>query len=64
MLEDVIHEGKRECSLLIPYSEQSVISTMYDKCTVLEVNYEANGVIVRAILGPAEQGMYRKYISE
>ncbi|MBR2431459.1 MAG: hypothetical protein IKB23_00930, partial [Clostridia bacterium] len=64
MLEDVIHEGKRECKLLIPYGDQSVISTMYDKCTVLDVSYEAEGVTVRAILGPVEQGMYKKYISE
>ncbi len=61
-IEEVIHEGKRECTLCIPYNEQSVVSNMYNKCTVLEVNYETEGIIVRAVLGPVEQGIYSKYI--
>ena len=64
MIEDVIHEGKKECSLLIPYSDQSVLSSMYDKYTVLEVDYTDNGVLVKAILGPDGRGILSKYIIE
>ena len=64
MIEDVIHEGKKECSLLIPYSDQSVLSSMYDKYTVLEVDYTDNGILVKAVLGPDGRGILAKYILE
>ncbi|MBE6635112.1 MAG: GTPase HflX [Ruminococcaceae bacterium] len=64
MIEDILHESKRECKLLIPYSEQSVLSSLYDKATVLEVDYLDSGIVVRAILGNAERGMLAKYIRE
>ncbi|MBQ3016934.1 MAG: GTPase HflX [Clostridia bacterium] len=64
MIEDVVHEGKRECAILLPYSEQSVLSSLYDTSTVLEVDYRAEGVYIRAILGAPERGMLQKYICE
>lgn len=63
MLEDVVHEGKRECRLLIPYSEQSVLNSIYKTSTVLNVEYRDDGVLVDAILGAPEQGMFAKYMS-
>ncbi|MBQ9070289.1 MAG: GTPase HflX [Clostridia bacterium] len=62
VIEKVIHEGKRECTLLIPYSEQSVVSKMYDNCTVNSVDYQAEGILVKAILGAEEQGSLSRYI--
>ena len=64
MLESVIQEGKRECSLLIPYAEQSIVSALYDKVTVISVDYFTEGVLVKAILGGAELGIYSKYITD
>ncbi len=64
IIEDVIHEGKRECSILLPYSEQAVLSNLYNVSTVLEVDYRQEGVFIRAILGAAERGMLKKYICE
>jgi GTP-binding protein HflX len=64
MIEDVIHEGKKECTLLIPYSDQSVLSSMYDKYTVLEVDYTDNGILVKAVLGSDGRGILAKYILE
>lgn len=64
MLEDVIHRGKRTCTLLIPYNEQSLVNALYNKATVLSVDYADEGVIVSAILGNAEIGMYSRYIKE
>ena len=64
MIEDILHESKRECTLLIPYNEQSVISNLYNTSTVLSVDYEAEGIIVRAILGAPERGMLAKYIRD
>lgn len=64
VIEDVIHEGKRECEILLPYSEQAILSNLYNVSTVLEVDYRAEGVYVKAILGAAERGMLKKYICE
>ena len=64
LIESIIREGKRECSLLIPYSDQSVVSALYDKVTVISVDYLSEGVLVKAILGRAELGMYSKYVTE
>jgi putative ribosome biogenesis GTPase RsgA len=63
-IEDVIHEGKKECILLIPYSDQSVLSSMYDKYTVLEVDYTDSGITVKAVLGQDGRGILSKYIVE
>ena len=63
-IEEIIHDGKKECLLVIPYSDQGVLSSVYDKCTVLSVDYEADGIYVRAVLGAAEQGMLAKYLSK
>jgi GTP-binding protein HflX len=63
-IEETVHEGKSEYNLIIPYTEQSVLSAMYDKVTVLSVEYLDVGVSVKAILGAVEKGMYQKYIKE
>ena len=62
MIEATVHEGKRDVELLIPYTEQSIVSSLYDKVTVKSVGYEAEGIIVKATLGKAELGMYSRYI--
>lgn len=62
MIEATVHEGKRDVELLIPYTEQSIVSSLYDKVTVKSVDYEAEGIIVKATLGKAELGMYSRYI--
>ena len=63
IIEATVGEGKREYNLLIPYNEQSVVSSLYDKVTVNSVEYADCGIKVNAILGAAERGIYSKYIS-
>ena len=63
-LTDVLHKGKREVRILIPYTEQSVLSAIYDKCNVKKVDYLDSGIEVIAVLGAEEQGLYSKYIVE
>ncbi len=62
MIEEVIHEGKQECELIIPYNEQSVLSNLYDNATVLNVEYKDIGIHVKAVLSSAEKGIFAKYI--
>ena len=64
MLENEIHKGKKEVSLLIPYAEQYVINSLYNNYTVNSVDYLDEGVSVSVVLDSKGIGQYRKYISE
>ena len=64
MLENEIHKGKKEVSLLIPYAEQSILNSLYNNYTVISVDYLAEGVSVLVVLDSKGMGQYRKYISE
>lgn len=64
MIEDVVSQSKQRCLLLIPYTEQSALSVLYDKCTVLSVDYAEAGVVVEAILDKRALGQYKRYIKE
>lgn len=62
IIEDTVHEGKMDVKLLVPYNEQSIVSSLYNKVTVVSVDYAEKGIYVVATLGPVERGMYGKYI--
>ncbi len=64
MIEDVVMQSKHRCTLLIPYTEQSVVSTLYNKCTVVSVDYADDGVLVDVILDQRAMGQYKLYIKE
>ncbi len=61
-IEEVIHRFKKKCSLLIPYSNQSALSSLYDNYTVSNVEYVDDGISVEAILDERGRGLYGKYI--
>ena len=62
MIEESIHKFKKKYSLLIPYSNQSVLSALYDGYTVDNVNYVDEGITLEAILDERGKGLYGKYI--
>ena len=62
LIEDTIHKFKKKYSILIPYSNQSVLSSLYDNYTVSNVEYVDNGISLEAILDERGRGMYAKYI--
>ena len=49
--------------LLIPYSNQSVLSSLYDNYTVGNVDYVDEGISVEVILDERGRGMYSAYIT-
>lgn len=63
IIEDEIHRFKKKYSLLIPYSNQSVVSALYNSYTVSEVNYADEGIAVEVILDERGRGLYGKYIT-
>lgn len=62
MIEEAIHKFKKKYSLMIPYSNQSVLSALYDGYTVDNVNYVDEGITLEAILDERGKGLYGKYI--
>ena len=63
-LEAVVQSFKRVYHLLIPYSDQSVLSAIYNNYTVSDVDYTDNGVTFASVLDERGRGLYGKYIVE
>ncbi len=57
-----IHKCKRKYNLLIPYSDQSKLSSIYNVYTVESVDYRENGISVVVVLDSRGSGLYEKYI--
>ncbi len=64
IIETEIHKGKKECSLLIPYSEQGIINLLYTNYTVINVAYTDQGIGVNVVLDYKGMGQYADYIIE
>ena len=62
-IEETIHKFKKKYTLLIPYSNQSALSALYDNYTVENVEYIDNGISVEVILDERGKGIYSQYIS-
>ena len=63
-IECEIRSRKRIVRLTIPYSEQSVLSALYDTYQVSEVDYTDLGITLVAVLDERGFGKYEKYVSE
>ena len=61
-IEAEISRTKRRLTLVIPYTEQSIVSALYDKYTVHSVDYVEDGVEVDVVLDQRGIGLYNKYI--
>ncbi len=61
-IEEIIKQSKREVSMLIPYADQSAVSSIYNEYTVVSCDYREDGVSVVAVLDNKGQGLYKKYI--
>ena len=62
LIEEIIHRSKKEVKLLIPYTDQSVLSVIYNAYTVKSTDYVENGVLVEAVLDERGLGQYKKFI--
>ena len=62
-IEDTIHRFKKKYQLLIPYSNQSVVSALYNGYSVESVEYVDEGISVSVFLDERGRGMYGKYIT-
>ena len=62
LIEEEIHKFKKKYKLLIPYSEQSSLSAMYNTYTVGEVDYRDDGIFVEVVLDERGKGLYGRFI--
>ena len=61
-IDSIIKENKKSVKLLIPYTDQSVVSSIYNEYTVESTDYVEAGVEIICILDSRGLGMYNKYI--
>ena len=62
LITEEIQKCKKPYSLLIPYSGQGKLSSMYNVYTVKSVDYLDNGIAVTVVLDSRGKGLYEKYI--
>jgi 50S ribosomal subunit-associated GTPase HflX len=61
LIEKIIHSFKKKYTLLIPYSVQSVVSSLDNSYSVESVDYRDDGILVEVILDERGCGLYGKY---
>ncbi|MBQ2737463.1 MAG: GTPase HflX [Clostridia bacterium] len=62
LIEKLLSERKTRASLLIPYSEQRHLSALYDKASVLSVDYLDAGILVKCIIDKKDFGFYKRFV--
>lgn len=62
LIEKLLSERKTRASLLIPYSEQRHLSALYEKASVLSVDYLDAGILVKCIIDKKDFGFYKRFV--
>ena len=62
LIEEYIRKTKKKYKLLIPYSDQHVLSQLFDSYSVDDVEYTDVGVSLSAVLDERGRGKYAKYV--
>ncbi|MCF7932480.1 MAG: GTPase HflX [Acholeplasmataceae bacterium] len=57
-----LYKDSRIQSLVIPFDDGAIYSSIKDTTTVLETSYEADGIHLRAVLTPEQAILYRKWM--
>ena len=63
-IEDIIHASKKEYTLLIPYTNQAFLNSLYNEYTILSSDYVDDGVLVKTLLDERGKGYYKKFITQ
>lgn len=63
VIENKIRSRKRKVSLLIPYSDQHVLGSVYKNYSPENVDYTDDGITLTAVLDERGIGLYGKYIT-
>ena len=63
-IDYVIRQSKRRLKLLIPYTAQSLASTLYDEYAVKSTEYTEGGIMFEVVVDERGAGIFKKYIIE
>lgn len=63
-IDYVIRQSKQRLKLLIPYTEQSVASMLFDEYSVKSTEYTEDGILFDVIMDKRGVGLFEKYIIE
>ena len=62
MIEAIIRKSKKSVEMLLPYTEQSRLNSIYNEYKVEATEYRDDGIFVKATLDERGVGFYKKYI--
>lgn len=62
-LEELIRGGKREITLNLSHAESGVLSTVYKICENVSVEYNENGMTVKALADSKSAGQLKRYVA-
>ncbi len=62
-LEELIRGGKREITLNLSHAESGVLSTVYKICENVSVEYNENGMTVKALADSKSAGQLKRYVT-
>lgn len=60
-LQELIHDGKKRVTFVIPNADAGVLSRLYASAVVENVEYGAESITVTAVVDAKTHGMYRRY---
>ena len=63
-IEEKINENRRECTLLIPYTEGALLSRLKKDADMQVLNYLEGGTLVKAVLKEEDYGKLREYFHD
>ena len=63
-IEEKINENRRECTLLIPYTEGALLSRLKKDTDMQVLNYLEDGTLVKAVLKEEDYGKLREYFHD
>lgn len=63
-LTEMLHAGKKTVRFFLPYDKQSLLNLLYSDAVVLQVEHEAMGAAVSAVVDARVFGMLRDYAAE
>lgn len=61
-IEEIIRRSKRDIKMLIPYTNQALVSGIYDTYTVNSCEYTDGGILIEAVLDGRGLGYYKDFI--
>ncbi len=61
-IEELVNDGKTNETFLFPHNDQSMVNVLYKNAVILDTDYLAEGVKIKATVDSKTKGMLSKYL--